>query len=335
MKVHWAYHNCGDALKVEIRDYANKKLSRLERLLVRFRPALRELSLTVYRNRQARGDRFEARGVLHLPTRTLASEEQAPSWREAVDRAFDELVEQVRRHKEKLRGDWVYKRKNRQREELLAAGPLLTRDREQSRRRAFYQLLAPMMRTVESHARRELRVMELEGRVRRGEFGVVDVVDEVLLRAWYQYDERPTHLELDAWLMKILHKVLAQLGKEPMNASLEEPVPWEEPRKDEEDIAYGEAELPTLADVLTVNEEARSWERIDSDEQRKIVEQELSQLDQRQRETLLAHVLDGFDTAEIAMIQDRDEREVVTEIRTAREALRKGVVGRAERLTER
>ena len=227
------------------------------------------------------------------------------------------------------------KRKNRQREELLAAGPLLTRDREQSRRKAFYQLLAPMMRTVESHARRELRVMELEGRVRRGEFGVVDAVDEVLLRAWYQYDERPTHLELDAWLMRILHAVLAQLGKEPMNASLEEPVPWEEPRKDEEDIAYGEAELPTLADVLTVNEEAGSWERIDSDEQRKIVEQELSQLDQRQRETLLAHVLDGFDTAEIAMIQDRDEREVVTEIRTAREALRKGVVGRAEHLAER
>jgi len=88
--------------------------------------------------------------------------------------------------------------------------------------------------------------------------------------------------------------------------------------------------LPTLADVLTDNEEARAWERIDSDEQRKVVEQELSQLDQRQRETLLANVLDGFGTAEIAMIQDRDEREVVADIRTAREALRKCVVGRGE-----
>ncbi len=87
--------------------------------------------------------------------------------------------------------------------------------------------------------------------------------------------------------------------------------------------------------MLTENEEARAWERIDSDEQRKIVEQELSQLDQRQRETLLAHVLDGFDTTEIAMIQDRDEREVVADIRTAREALRKGVVGRVEHRAER
>ena len=322
MQVHWAYHNCGDALKAEIQGYAQKKLSRIERLLARFRPSLRDLAVTVYRNRQASGDHFEARTVLRLPTRTLTSQDLADTWREAVDLALDELVEQIRRHKEKLRGDWMYKRKNRQREDLSAAGPLLARDREQSRRKAFYQLLAPMMRKVESHARRELRLMEIEGRLRPGEFGMVDVVDDVLLRAWQQYDDRPRRLELDAWLMRILHGVLAGLGSEPMKASLDEPVPWEEPRKDEEDIAYGEAEIHTLADLLTDNEQARAWERIDADDQWKIVEQELSRLDPRQRDTLLANVLDGFDSAEIAMIQDRDEKEVLADLRSAREALR-------------
>jgi len=330
MQVQRAYHNCGDALKAEINGYIQKKLPRVERLLVRFRPSPRELSVTVYRNRQASGDHFEVRAVLHLPAGTLASQELADTWREAVDRVLDELVEQVRRHKEKLRRDWVYKRKNRQREELSAAGPLLKRDREQSRRKAFYQLLAPMMRTVESHARRELRLMELEGRVRRGEYGVVDAVDEVLLRAWQQFDERPVHLELDAWLLRILHSVLVEWGKEPLKASLEEPVPWEEPRKDEEDIKYGESEFHTLADLLTDNEQARAWEQIDPEEQRKIVEQELSLLTPCQREAFCFHVLDGFDTVEIAMIQDRDEKDVVADLRTAREALHKGVVGQME-----
>lgn len=330
MKVSWAYHNCGDHRKGEIQSYAQKKLTRIERLLGRFRPSLQELAITVYHHRQASGDRFEARTVLHLPTRTLAAQELAGTWREAIDLALDELANQVRRHKEKLRGDWVYKRKRRQREELLAAGPLLTQDHEQSRRKAFYQLLAPMLRTVESHARRELRLMELEGRVRAREFGVVDVVDEVLLQAWQQYDERPRHLELDAWLMRILQDVLVRLGNEPLKASLEEPVPWDEPRKDDEEIGYAESEMYTLADMVTDDGQAEAWEQVEADEQRRIIEQELARLDTRLRETLLAHTLDGFDTVEIAMIQNRDEKEVIADLESAREALRKGVVGQIE-----
>ncbi len=127
--------------------------------------------------------------------------------------------------------------------------------------------------------------------------------------------------------MRILHGVLAELGKEPLKASLAEPVVWDEPQKEEEEIAYGEAELQTLADTLTDSAQANAWEQVDRDEQRRIVERELSRLDRRQRETLLAHTLDGFDTAEIAMIQDRGEKEVVADLRSARETLRKGVVG--------
>lgn len=334
MKVHWAYHDCGDNLKGEIQSYAQKKLARVEKLLSRFRPSLRDMTITVFQRRQASGERFEARTVLRLPSRTLVAQGLADGWREAIDLALDELANQVRRHKEKLRGDWVYKRKRRQREELSAAAPLLTEDREQARRKAFYQLLAPMMRTVESQARRELRLMELEGRVRAGEFGAVDVVDEVLLQAWQEYDERPRHLELDAWLTRILHGVLARLGKEPLKASLEEPVAWEEPRKDEEDSGYAETEIPTLADLVIDDDEARAWEQIDPEEQRRIVEQELARLDLRQLETLLSHVLDGFDTAEIAMIQDRDEKEVLADLQSAREALRKGVVGQIEQAAD-
>jgi DNA-directed RNA polymerase specialized sigma24 family protein/ribosome-associated translation inhibitor RaiA len=335
MNTTWTYHNCGETLKGEIQSYAQKKIARIEKLLSRFRPSLKELVMTIYHHRQATGDHFEIRAVLHLPTCTLATQEVCGTWRGAIDGVLDELAHQVRRHKERLWGDWVYKRKRRQREELSAAGPLLTKDREQSRRKAFYQLLAPMLRTVENHARRELRLMELEGRIPAGEFSVVDVVDEVLLQAWRQYDERPRHLELDVWLMRILHQVLEQLGREPLKASLEEPVPWEEPPKDEEEIGYEEAELQTLADLVTDEQQASAWERIETDEQRRIVEQVLSRLEPRQRATLMAHVLDGFDIAEIAMIQDRDEKEVLADLQSAREALRQGIVGQIEQPANR
>ena len=39
-------------------------------------------------------------------------------------------------------------------------------------------------------------------------------------------------------------------------------------------------------------------------------------------QTLLAHTPDGFDTVKIAMIQNRDEKEVIADLESAREALR-------------
>ena len=108
---------------------------------------------------------------------------------------------------------------------------------------------------------------------------------------------------------------------------LEESVSWDEPRKDEEDVAYEESEYDTLADILTAEEQAGAWERIDPGEQQRIVEQALSRIAPRQRQTMLVHILDGFDSAEIAMIQDRDEKEILADIRGAQEALRKGVLG--------
>lgn len=110
MNTTWAYHKCGETLKGEIQSYAQKKLARIERLLSRFRPSLKELAITVHHHRQASGDHFEARAVLHLPTGTLAAQELSDTWRGAIDLVLDELANQVRRHKERLRSDWVYSR---------------------------------------------------------------------------------------------------------------------------------------------------------------------------------------------------------------------------------
>ncbi len=60
----------------------------------------------------------------------------------------------------------------------------------------------------------------------------------------------------------------------------------------------------------------------------------MSRLALHQRETLLVHMLDGFDSAEIAMIQDRDEKEVLTDIRGVQEALRKDILGEIEHPAE-
>lgn len=137
MQTHWAYHNCSDSLKSEIKDYTKKKLSRLQRLFAR-RPSLRELFLTIYKTRQASGDHFEVRVVLQLPSHTLVSKELADFWWEAVDLALDAMIQQVGRYKARLRKERDYRRIRRQRERIAAAA-LLPQNGEQLRQNTSYQ----------------------------------------------------------------------------------------------------------------------------------------------------------------------------------------------------
>jgi len=91
-----------------------------------------------------------------------------------------------------------------------------------------------MLRFLRDHARRELRILELEGPIHPGEITVSDLVDEVLSLAWERFADRPRHLPLDLWLVDLLHEVVAQwmrqnrdprLAREEVNETLPAEVP--------------------------------------------------------------------------------------------------------------
>jgi len=98
-------------------------------------PDLQEIRLTVYRHPQnSQRAWYEARAVVHLPTGTLAAEATNKDPRAVLDRVAETLVKEIKRHKERVRHDYVFKRKARDRADLSAAGPLLERDAEIGRR---------------------------------------------------------------------------------------------------------------------------------------------------------------------------------------------------------
>jgi len=328
MQVHWAFRGCPDRLKPQMRDYWEEKLPRLERLLKRFPDPLREMWVTV--DTLPHPQRFETKAVVHLPTGTLVAEEIAESWEESLDKMADELGRRIKRHKEKVRGDWVYRRKQRRREDLSAAGAQLASDRAASQRNQFFELLGPLMPFMSDHAKRELRRLEKRGEVRRGDLSVNDLTDEVLVRAWERFDERPDHGRLDVWLMQLLDEVVAWFASQPAGVSIESTiVPVEELEEesdvDEEDDSYAgfflEHALATLADILP-DKHADAWDALEPTEQRERLEDALSQMEPPRRLAFIHHTLEGFDTAEIAMMQDRPEEEVIADVKAAREELR-------------
>jgi ribosome-associated translation inhibitor RaiA/DNA-directed RNA polymerase specialized sigma24 family protein len=225
MSSHVVFNGVDDAVKEGLEKYWEKKLPRLHKLLASYPPDLRDIWLTVHHHPQGPPRSwYEARAVIHLPTGTVAAEADDKAPEAVLDQLADTLAERIRRHNERVRKDYVFKRKGRRRADLNAIAPLLQRDVEAGRREDFIRLLRPQLRYLRDHARRELRVLELEGPLHRREVAVADLLDEVLNRAWQRFADRPRHMPLVLWLTSLLHETLRQWVKqEPRpHVSLEE-----------------------------------------------------------------------------------------------------------------
>jgi RNA polymerase sigma factor (sigma-70 family) len=332
MSTHMVFNGIDPALKARLQTYWGERLPRLQRLLSHYRPDLLEIRLTVsHRGRESRNGGYEVRGVIHLPTGTIAAEADDETPLAAVDRVADTLVAEIKRHKERVRRDFVYKRKNRQRADLSASGPMLERDAGEGRREDFFQLLRPQLRLLRDYARRELKVLESQGLLHRGEVTVDDLLDEVVLQAWQRFADRPRRLRLDLWLTELLHDVLERWIKQEArrHASLEEKAgettPAGAPQVDEPEwwaSLMGEDETFTLGDLIPDAEATPAWDQLGEEEQEDRLGSLLAELHPAQRQAFLLHALEGYNTAEIAMIQDRPEGQVKADIEAARKTLR-------------
>jgi RNA polymerase sigma factor (sigma-70 family) len=335
MSSHLVFNGCDDAVKARLETYWAKKVPRLQHLLVHYRPDLQEMRLTVYCHTQnPQRSWYEIRGVIHLPTGTLATEANEKDPQAALDRIADALVTEIKRHKERVRKDYLFKRKSRQRADVSAAGPLLYRDRENGRRQDFFRLLRPLSGFLREHARRELRILELEGTLHRGEVTLDDLMDDVLIRAWHRFGDRPQKLPLESWLTQLLHETLEEwIKQEPWtHASLEEKaeetLPSEGPQADEQEWwqpLLGYEKSLTLEDLIPDWEGTQTWDQIEAEEQRDQLLSLMSEFPAEQRQAFFLYALEDYDPAEIAMLQDRPESQVKADIDVMRQKLKERV----------
>lgn len=83
--------------------------------------------------------------------------------------------------------------------------------------------------------------------------------------------------------------------------------------------------------LLPGDDESQDWEDLGRLEQQDRVDRLLEAMPAHRRAAFLQFCLEGFDAAEIAMIQDRPEAEVKADIEKAREALKDLLQGRDRR----
>ena len=327
MNVHVSYkvHKTPDIEK-EI----GHQIEKIQKRLQVFRPELVHLKAVIDQNSVREGTLVSLN--LRLPSGQLAVQEKAPSPTAAIKAAFDELVQQIGRHKELLRSSHKWRRwRGGQREsrepgvpfeQTVAAvlPPTISAD-------DIGSYVNASLPRLERFVDRELYFRRADEDILEDALSTAEVVDEVIARALGDHD-RPEKLSLEPWLYRLalqaMNEMTARLHE------LESPVHLEDSRRRQNVQASDEVGLQFhQPDEGWTRESAIPDRRVStpeqsaySDEMIALVQAALRGADRTDREAFLLYGIEGFSLGEIAAITGRHPEAVRESIQRARSCVR-------------
>jgi DNA-directed RNA polymerase specialized sigma24 family protein len=248
---------------------------------------------------------------------------------QAVDGAADKLEKTLKRTLG--RKDSLFKRRTRARTEFNTVDPLLQQNAAFGNQEEFLTLLRPLLDHLRDHARRELRILEINGLLPPDHVTAPDLLNEVMARAWLRFAGQPRQLSLDLWLMNLLDETLDETTKpesqfkRSLDQRADELHPEDVPQVDDQDWwvwLLAEDEVVSVGDAAPRGESDSALEQAEAEELKDRVHALLGELPKVRRQAFALNVLEGYDVFEIAMLQDRPETEVQADIEAARNMLR-------------
>jgi len=308
----------------------NHQIEKLRKRLQVFRPELVHLKAVVEQSPARDGSHVALN--LRLPSGQLAAEETAANATAAVKAAFDELIQQLVRHKDLLRSSHKWRRPKGNAHESRDPGV------------PFEQTMAAVMPLtisaddvrsyVDANLSRLRRFVERELYFRRNEsdfeidsLATDEVVDEAIAQALTDGD-RPEKLALEPWLYRLALRAMDDISSN--LREMEGSVHLEESRKRQNVEASDEATLQfhqpdeiwtresSVPDPRSATPEQVAY----SDEMVTLVHSALRGADRADREAFLLYGIEGFSIAEIAAITARHPEQVDESIARARDHVR-------------
>ena len=312
----------------------NHQIEKLKRRLQVFRPELVHLRGSIEENSARQG--FVVSMDLRLPSGDMAARESGPTAIAAIKTAFDQLVEQVTKHKDLLRNQHKWPRRRhvgRTRpqpqvpfeETLASVQPPTISDED------ITSYINANLGALSRYVERELRYRENIGALRPNQLTPEEVVDEAVANALGSNGEKPERLALEPWLYRLAIRAIDELA-----ARTREDVPsvpldhayrqTDVHNVDEAQLQFHQpdeavANSDLIADLRTSTPEASAA----SDEMITLVEASLLGAKREDREAFLLYAVEGFTPEEIAAISDRPVDQVRSSVRSAREYLRKAL----------
>jgi DNA-directed RNA polymerase specialized sigma24 family protein/ribosome-associated translation inhibitor RaiA len=318
----------------DLEQQLNLHVEKLRKRLQVFKPDLVHLHVIV-EERPARAG-FAVKLDLRLPSGDIASRETADRVESAIKGAFEDLIEQVTRHKDRLRAQHQWPRQRRVStarpvqqvpfEETLAA--VQVEGVSEADISSYVDAnLARLQRFVE----RELRYRESNGELHPYQVNPQEVIGEAIANALGRED-RPEKLALEPWLYRLSLNAIRQLSERSgdgvdsvhLEDSARDGSRQTSEGNDEAMLQFHQPDETVTAESLIPNRGvATPEESAAADEMVSLVERALLRATREDREAFLLFGIEGFTVDEISVISMRSSEEVRRSINSAREHLRK------------
>jgi len=328
MNVHFSYK---DRKPPEVEKEINRQIEKLRKRLQVFRPELVHLKGSVEQSSAREGMTVSLN--LRLPSGQMAVQKSGPNAQGVVKVAFEDLVQQINRHKDLLRNSrkWQRRRSERARpepevafEETVAAVHVPTASSEDVRSYVNANL-ARLERFVE----RELAFREADEQISEESITKEEVIGEAIARALGDGAEKPERVALEPWLYRLALDAIRDLASG--NREHSDSVHLEDSARsrnvrasDEPQLQYHQPdELLTEENVIADRRVTTPEDAAYSDEMVNLVQVTLAGTERTDREAFILHAIEGFSVDEIAVITARMPEAVRASIAAAGEHLRR------------
>lgn len=279
---------------------------------------------------------------LRLPAGQMSSRATSDTLHAAIRIAFEDLTEQLRKHKEHLRSEYRYPRVRgveRQRIEPQVAfeDTVAAVKPEMISSLDVTGFVNANLERLRRYVERELRFRRDSGQRRLEEISAEEVIDEAIANALDEHRPRPEKIALEPWLYRLSRSAMDRLGNQLDSAAhsvqLEHMEPAPVPDVDNEEMLqfYQSDETVTNENLIADRRGSTPEDEASREELMAMVERALRGATPNQREAFLLFTLEGFRLAEIAAITERTPEQVQHDIKVAREHLRRSLIAAGER----
>ena len=330
MNVHISYK---DRKTPDIEKEINHLVEKLRKRLQVFRPELVHLRGVVEQNSAREGITVSLN--LRLPSGQMTAQKSAANAPSAVKAAFDDLLQQISKHKDLLRNSHKWQRRRVADfrpesqvafEETVAAVhvPMASSDDIRS-------YVNASLGRLELFVERELYFRETAEEITVDSVSKEEVIDEAIARALtdgINGSEKPESIALEPWLYRLALRVIDDLSaRSPeslLSVHLEDSARRPNVRaSDEPELQFHQPDETLTGENVIADRRTSTPEDIaSSDEMITLVQFALGSANRADREAFILHALEGFSLDEIGIITDRKPDEVRSSIEQAREHLR-------------
>ena len=335
MNVHISY-KAGKTPDVE-REF-QLQITKLERRLQVFRPELVHLHAIVDHEN---GHSWGISVNLRLPSGQMAVQKSGVNLSTAIKSGFADLISQLNKHKELLRGQWNWKsRRGSGRRQIIEpavpfeqtmasvrpAQPATTQPGAADGNGDVSQWVNANLQRLERFVDRELRYRVASSQIREGQISREEVIDELIVSALSQDEEKPDELSLESWFYRLALQAirrLTQANADTANVSLDAPAGVQNVTgSDENLLQYHQPDDSLQEESVIRDQNVRTPEEIvASEEMVAQLDFVLHEVKAEDRESFVLYALEGFTVEEIAKITDKSSDRIRKSIQHAREKI--------------